>query len=65
MGYYSIFVNVFLCLHYKQGITTAINNSIILCMLFGLIFNGTSSLAAVWQALYEMVEDRALQWIKN
>jgi hypothetical protein len=50
MGYYSILLNVFLSMHY-MGIITTIDDSISLCMYFGLLCNGTSNLAATWMDL--------------
>jgi hypothetical protein len=47
MGYYSIVLNVFLSMHY-MGILTMVDDSISLCMYFGLLCNGTSNLAATW-----------------
>jgi hypothetical protein len=63
MGYYSIFVNVFLSLHYL-GIATDIDDSISLCIYFGLLCNGTSNLAATWNAISENVEF-AVQWCEE
>jgi hypothetical protein len=63
MGYYSVFVNIFLCFYYK-GICTTIDDSISLCIFFGCICNGTSSLAAAWYSLYE-VEGGAVKWMKK
>jgi len=63
MGYYSIFVNVFLCLYY-QGMVASIDDSISLCMFFGLVCNGTSSLAAVWSSIYEN-NDLVLKWLRK
>ena len=55
MGYYSLLVNVFFTFYYK-GIITNIDDSICLCMFFGLICNGTSALAAVWGCVYDLQE---------
>jgi hypothetical protein len=63
MRYYSLFVNVFLCLHYK-GISTTVDDSISLCMFFGLICNGTSALAAVWQTLHDMIQ-KVMDWLND
>jgi hypothetical protein len=63
MGYYSVFVNVFLCLYY-QGIVTSIDDSISLCMFFGIVCNGTSSLAAVWSSIHDN-NDLVLKWLRN
>jgi hypothetical protein len=63
MGYYSLFVNVFLSLHYK-GISTTVDDSISLCMFFGLICNGTSALAAVWQTLHDMIQ-KVINWLND
>jgi hypothetical protein len=52
MGYYSVFPNVFLSLYYKN-IVSCTDDAISLCMFFGLLCNGTSALAAVWNSLYE------------
>jgi hypothetical protein len=61
LGYYSIFVNVFLSLYYK-GIATTIHDAISLSMFFGLICNGTSALAGVWTCIYE--NDKAIiKWL--
>ena len=51
MGYYSIFVNVFLSLHYF-GLVTNIDDAISLCIYFGFLCNGTSSLAGTWKQLH-------------
>ena len=53
MGYYSIFINIFLSLYYKDILQNVDDAIIGLCMFFGLMCNGTSSLAAVWNATYE------------
>jgi len=55
MGYYSIFVNVFLCFYYKNIIINT-DDAVSLCMYFGLLCNGTSSLAAVWNSIYKNTE---------
>lgn len=56
MGYYSIFMNIFCSLHYL-GFITNIDDSISLCIYFGFLCNGTSSLAAVWKELESKVVD--------
>jgi hypothetical protein len=61
MGYYSIFLNVFLSLYY-MGIIKTIDDSISLCIYFGLICNGTSNLAATWKNVCDNV-DFCLQWL--
>lgn len=63
MGYYSIFVNVFLGYHY-MGLATNIDDSIGLCMFFGLICNGTSTLATIWRCTYDL-GDQSLQWLEK
>jgi hypothetical protein len=63
MGYYSVFVNVFLCLYY-QGMVTSIDDSISLCMFFGVVCNGTSSLAAVWSSIHDN-NDLVLKWLQK
>lgn len=61
MGYYSIFLNVFLSLFY-MGIIKTIDDSISLCIYFGLICNGTSNLAATWKNVCDNV-DFCKQWL--
>jgi hypothetical protein len=51
MGYYSILVNVFMSLYYMELIKS-VDDSISLCMYFGLLCNGTSCLAAVWNDIH-------------
>ena len=51
MGYYSIFMNVFLSLHY-WGLVNNVDDSISLCIYFRFMCNGTSILAAVWKQLW-------------
>jgi hypothetical protein len=50
MGYYSIFVNVFMTMYYKD-IISSVDDFISLCMYFGLLCNGTSSLVAIWNRM--------------
>jgi len=50
MGYYSIFVNVFISMFYNKVILN-VDDSIGLCMYFGLLCNGTSNLTSVWNEL--------------
>lgn len=52
MGYYSVFLNVFLSLHFT-GVAMNIDDSISLCIFFGFVCNGTTALAAVWKAFKE------------
>jgi hypothetical protein len=47
IGYYSIVLNVFFSLFYSKIIEN-IDDSISLCMYFGLLCNGTSNLCSVW-----------------
>jgi hypothetical protein len=54
MGYYSILLNVFFSLHYMD-ILTSVDDSISLCIYFGLICNGTSNLAATWKYLLQNI----------
>jgi len=61
MGYYSILLNIFLSLYYKE-ILKDIDDAIGLCMYFGLLCNGTSALAAVWSSIAEN-EDGVKKWI--
>jgi hypothetical protein len=63
MGYYSIFVNVFITMHYK-GFVQNLNDAISLCMYFGLMCNGTSSLAALWHELHSF-EEEALSFYRD
>jgi len=63
MGYYSIFVNVFLSLHYF-GMLTNIDDAISLCIFFGLMCNGTSSLAGTWKQL-QLIGKSALKYYKK
>lgn len=63
MGYYSIFINFFLSLHYL-GLATDIDDSISICIYFGLLCNGTSNLAATWNAIHDNL-DFALKWCKD
>lgn len=58
MGYYSIFVNVFMTMHYK-GFIQNVNDAISLCIYFGFMCNGTSILAALWHELH-CYEEEAL-----
>jgi hypothetical protein len=52
MGYYSVFVNIFMTsMHYKGFIQNA-NDAISLCIYFGFMCNGTSILAALWHELH-------------
>jgi hypothetical protein len=60
MGYYSIFINVLLSFHYL-GIVTDIDDSISMCIYFGLLCNGTSNLAAAWTDIHKHL-DFAFQW---
>ena len=55
MGYYSIFLNVFFSLFYI-GVLETIDDSISLCIYFGLICNGTSNLAATWKNLCDNID---------
>lgn len=50
MGYYSIYLNVFLSMHYL-GLVQTVDDAISLCIYFGLLCNGTSNLAATWKDL--------------
>jgi hypothetical protein len=50
MGYYSIYLNVFLSLHY-MGLVVTVDDAISLSMYFGLLCNGTTNLAATWKDL--------------
>lgn len=61
MGYYSIFLNVFLSMHYMGSIITTVDDSISLCMYFGLLCNGTSNLVATWVDLCAQ-KDFAKEW---
>jgi hypothetical protein len=63
MGYYSIFVNVFLSLHYF-GMLTNIDDAISLCIFFGLMCDGTSSLAGTWKQL-QLIGKSALKYYKK
>jgi hypothetical protein len=63
MGYYSVFMNVFCSLHYL-GFIVNMDDSISLCMYFGLVCNGTSSLAVVWAEL-KREQDKALMYIQK
>jgi hypothetical protein len=63
MGYYSIVPNVFLSLYYKDIIVTT-DDAISLCMFFGLLCNGTSALAAVWNTTYENVKP-VKKWLEK
>jgi hypothetical protein len=63
MGYYSIFVNVFLSLFYN-GIATTVNDAISLSMFFGLVCNGSSALAGVWSCIYEN-DEKVLKWLQK
>ena len=63
MGYYSIFVNVFFCLYYK-GVAANVDDCISLCMFFGLVCNGTSSLAGVWSCIYEH-DKQVMKWLEK
>jgi hypothetical protein len=56
MGYYSIFVNVFMTMFYKEIISN-VDDFISLCMYFSLLCNGTSSLVvAVWNHMQRKLE---------
>jgi hypothetical protein len=55
MGYYSIFVNVFMTMFYKEIISN-VDDFISLCMYFGLLCNGTSSLVAIWNYMQRNLE---------
>jgi len=61
LGYYSIFINIFLSLYYNE-ILINVDDAIGLCMFFGLMCNGTSALAAVWNTVSE--NERAVKkWL--
>lgn len=55
MGYYSIVLNVFLSLFYND-ILENMDDSIGLCMYFGLLCNGTSILCAVWKEIKDHLQ---------
>lgn len=63
MGYYSLFLSSMLSMHYMNVIENKYD-VISLCMYFGLLCNGTSSLAAVWTALARWKEE-SLLYLKN
>jgi hypothetical protein len=56
MGYYSVFVNMFMTMHYK-GFIQNVNDAISLCIYFGFMCNGTSILAALWHELHRYEEE--------
>jgi hypothetical protein len=60
MGYYSVFVNMFMTMHYK-GFINNVNDAISLCIYFGFMCNGTSILAALWHGL-QCYEEEALEF---
>jgi hypothetical protein len=60
MGYYSIFVNIFLTFFYLKLVTND-DDAISLCIYFGLLCNGTSNLAAVLKDVYDNI-DFAKDW---
>ena len=62
LGYYSIFVNVFMCFHYN-GIASTKDDAVSLCVFFGFMCNGTTSLAGVWQSCYDVGIGACLQWM--
>jgi len=63
MGYYSLLLNVFLSMFY-MGIIKTIDDSISLCIYFGLVCNGTSNLAATWSSLCKQ-EKFAKDWVQK
>ena len=63
MGYYSVFVNMFMTMHYKSLIKN-VNDAISLCIYFGFMCNGTSILAALWHELY-CYEEEALDFYRE
>lgn len=60
MGYYSIFVDVYLTLFYLKLVSND-DDSISLCIYFGLLCNGTSNLAATLKDVYNNI-DFAQEW---
>jgi hypothetical protein len=63
MGYYSIFLNVLMSMHYL-GLITTINDTISICIYFGLLCNGTSNLAAAWNDIEHNL-DFARGWLSE
>jgi hypothetical protein len=56
MGYYSVFMHVFLSMHYMELIVNK-DDALSFSMYFGLLCNGTSALAAVWNEVVKRKND--------
>ena len=63
MGYYSIFLNVLMSMHYL-GLISNIDDTISLCIYFGLLCNGTSNLAAAWKDVEQNI-DFCREWLSG
>jgi hypothetical protein len=63
MGYYSVFLNVFLSMHYLELITT-IDDALSLCIYFGLCCNGTTNIAATWKDIEQNLTF-AQEWVSK
>ena len=54
MGYYSIFLNIYISMFYNKLILN-VNDSIALCMYFGLLCNGTLNWTSIWSELQKQL----------